>query len=182
MDRPLLLSVLRLVVAMFFLASCSTQGGVYRENDPQHGEFSATRTILLPVAIAGAVVLVAAAASESSTNQSTNSSVRRHSPTNFATANNFATTNQRATVVATTQGCGEWYVAENSQGYAMLQWFGGTLPTLDDTLVGDISSFGMKNLLVNGRATKAWVEDFMLSRSSAVEKIINRGCRITAFP
>lgn len=76
MDRPVLLSVLRLVVAIIFLASCSTRGGVYRENDPQHGEFSATRTILLPVAIAGAVVLVAAAASESSTNHSTNSSVR----------------------------------------------------------------------------------------------------------
>lgn len=164
------LSVLRLLVAILFLTGCSTQGGIYKENDHQHGEFSTSRTLLLPIAIAGVVVLAAGAASDSSRNQPRNSLVQRHSPTSFVTGN------QQAIVVATTQGCGDWYVVENSSGFAMLQWFGGTSPVRGDTLVGDIGSFGMKDLLLNGQSTKAWVEDFMLTRSSVTEKITSRRC------
>jgi hypothetical protein len=116
------------------------------------------------------VILAAGAASNSSPNQPRHPLVQGHSP------NNFATANQQAIVVATTQGCGDWYIVENSSGFAMLQWFGGASPLRGDTLVGDIGSFGMKDLLLSGRATRAWVEDFMLSQSSVAEKITNRGC------
>ena len=44
------------------LQGCSTSGNFYKENDPQDGEFSVIRTILLPVAIAGVVVVVWASA------------------------------------------------------------------------------------------------------------------------
>lgn len=51
-----------LALSILYLNACSTQGGLYRENDPKHGEFSAVNTILLPVAVVGVVALGAALA------------------------------------------------------------------------------------------------------------------------
>ena len=53
---------LSLVCVLSLLQGCSTTGNFYKENDPQDGEFSTIRTILLPVAIAGVVILVLAIA------------------------------------------------------------------------------------------------------------------------
>jgi hypothetical protein len=40
----------------------------------------------------------------------------------------------------------------------------------DDFVVGDLNSYGFKNVLVNGRSGKIYVDDYMLSREQAAEK------------
>ena len=44
------------------VSACSTNGGMYKENDEKDGKFSLLNTFLLPFAVAGAVVAGAAVA------------------------------------------------------------------------------------------------------------------------
>ena len=65
-------------------------------------------------------------------------------------------------------GC-DYYIVAASRGYAVLEWYGGDDPIEGDKLVGSIT-YGMQTL-VNLRTeseTQAWVEEFMLSKESAV--------------
>lgn len=68
-------------------------------------------------------------------------------------------------------GC-DYYIVDADMGYAVLEWYGGNDPSEGDTLVGDFESYGMKNIynVSTDSETKVWVEDYMLSKSSAVEK------------
>ena len=79
-------------------------------------------------------------------------------------------------VVATTRGCSGRYVVETLSGFTLLEWFGGADPSKGDKVIGDLHSFGMKDLLVNGRSSRAWVDDYMLSRDRVIEKLRDRGC------
>lgn len=65
-------------------------------------------------------------------------------------------------------GC-DYYIVSASQGYALLEWYGGDDPMEGDKLAGTLS-YGMQTL-VNLRTesdTQAWVEDFMLSEDDAI--------------
>jgi hypothetical protein len=76
-------------------------------------------------------------------------------------------------VVVWTGGCSSRYVVETPAGYVLLEWFGGHDPFKGERLVGELNSYGMKDLYVlpSGNSTRAWIDDFMLSRSSVVEKL-----------
>ena len=73
-------------------------------------------------------------------------------------------------------GC-DWYVAETGSGSVLLEWFGGGVPYEGNSIAGDLNGFGMKDLLVNGSSsTRAWIDDYMLSRSRVAEKLAEK-CR-----
>jgi hypothetical protein len=46
-----------LLIIFSLLTGCSTSGGIYSKDDATHGEFSAGRTLLSIIAVAGAVAL-----------------------------------------------------------------------------------------------------------------------------
>lgn len=48
-------TILLLVVSL--ITGCSSSGGIYKKDDPAHGEFSPGRTLLGIIAVAGAVAL-----------------------------------------------------------------------------------------------------------------------------
>ena len=74
-------------------------------------------------------------------------------------------------VVLKNSSC-DYYLVETNMGFALLEWYGGNDPDVGDTIVGDFESYGMKTLsnLTMSSETKAWVEDYWLSKSSAIKK------------
>jgi hypothetical protein len=77
----------------------------------------------------------------------------------------------KGTVVYKNSRC-DYYIVETVKGFALLEWYGGNDPDLGDVIVGDFESYGMKTLhnITNDRETKAWVEDYWLSKDKALEK------------
>ena len=72
-------------------------------------------------------------------------------------------------------GC-HYYIVESSRGYTLLEWYGGYDTNEGDTLTGDFESYGLKDIFDEtiGSETKAWVEDFLLSEQSVIEKYKKR--------
>ena len=80
-----------------------------------------------------------------------------------------------ATVVFRKRGC-DYMILENSYGYVVAEWMGGDDPDQGDNIGGDLNSYGMnefynlsKNLKIN-----LWVDDYMLSKDRALEKISDK--------
>ncbi len=72
-------------------------------------------------------------------------------------------------------GCSS-YIVETQMGYALLEWYGGNDPSEGDVLVGDYESYGMKDIynITADSETKAWVDDYMLSKDSVIEKYYDK--------
>jgi hypothetical protein len=70
------------------------------------------------------------------------------------------------------KGC-DYYPVITTGGISILEWFGGYDPDKDDQLVGEIETYGFKNviLLPNERESRAWIEDYWLSNDRAIEKL-----------
>lgn len=47
-----------IITVSFFISSCSTSGGIYKKDDPQHGEFSVGRTLLSVIGAIGTAALI----------------------------------------------------------------------------------------------------------------------------
>ncbi len=77
----------------------------------------------------------------------------------------------KGVVVLYKSGCSH-YVVETTMGYVLLDWFGGNDPSVGDTLVGDYESYGMKDIynITADAETRAWIEDFWLSKTRVLEK------------
>ena len=82
-----------------------------------------------------------------------------------------------ATVVYRKPSC-DYFILENSSGYIVAEWFGGNDPDLNDRITGSFNSFGFKDLYNQTRDTECrfWIDDYMLSKESALEKI-NEECQ-----
>lgn len=81
----------------------------------------------------------------------------------------------KGVVVYYKSGC-SYFLVETSMGYALLEWYGGYDPSRGDTVAGDIDSYGMKTIynLTADRETRVWIDDYMLSKSSAIEKYFDK--------
>lgn len=65
-----------------------------------------------------------------------------------------------------------YFIADGPSGYYVLEWYGGYDPDEGDTIFGEISSYGMKDVLYNGTMEgRVWVEDYLESTSGALEEI-----------
>jgi hypothetical protein len=83
-------------------------------------------------------------------------------------------------VVVLTGSCGSRYIVETPLGYDLLEWYGGWAPSEGEVILGDLHSFGMKELYLpqSRSSTRAWVDDYMLSRARAEEELQST-CGIT---
>lgn len=81
------------------------------------------------------------------------------------------------TVVLRKPGC-RYFLADGPRGIFLLQWFGGYDPAEGDLFVGDVGSFGFKDVIYTaaGSPGRVWVDDYMLGRSRAIEKFSEK-CR-----
>lgn len=80
---------------------------------------------------------------------------------------------EQAVVVAKFGTC-DYFIADGSRGLFVLEWYGGYEPDEGDTIVGDIASYGFKDVYYpnNGTTGRLWVEDYLESKTSAMEEII----------
>ncbi len=81
------------------------------------------------------------------------------------------TANDKAKVVGYPSGC-DYFIADGPRGLYLLEWYGGYDPSEGDLIVGEIGSYGMKTVYYpkRDREGRVWVEDFLLSESSAIEQ------------
>ena len=82
-------------------------------------------------------------------------------------------------------GC-DYYIVADKSGYDLLEWYGGRMPAVGDTLAGDIHSYGFKDIYIgttvsNGTKGRAWIEDYLLSADSVVSKFVDK-CTIAVHP
>lgn len=80
------------------------------------------------------------------------------------------------TVVASKSGCRGYFLADGPQGYYLLEWFGGHTPSVGDTIIGNLGSFGFADVFYPNKSSegRVWVDDYLLSRSRATEKYADK--------
>lgn len=77
----------------------------------------------------------------------------------------------KGVVVYIKSGC-DYFIVRTASGYALLEWYEGSIPRKGDIIVGDLESYGFKdiyNLTADSDLT-VWVEDYWLTRDEAMEK------------
>jgi hypothetical protein len=77
-------------------------------------------------------------------------------------------------VVFKRSGCRDYFLADgDSGGIYLLEWYGGYDPKEGDAIIGEIQSYGFKDVFYpnTGSSGRVYVDDYMLSRSSAIEKL-----------
>ena len=77
-------------------------------------------------------------------------------------------------VIFKKSGCRSYFLADgDSGGIYLLEWYGGYDPDEGDEIVGNIKSYGFKDVFYpkRNRTGRVYVDDYMLSRSRATEKI-----------
>lgn len=80
----------------------------------------------------------------------------------------------KGVVVFSPSGC-DYYLVETSLGYSLLEWYGGFYQYEGDTIFGNLNSYGFKDVTkLDGRSGRVYIEDYMLSKSRAIEKYYDK--------
>jgi len=76
----------------------------------------------------------------------------------------------RVNIVLRVQGC-DYFIADGPKGYYLLEWYGGYDPDKGDRIFGDLGGYGFKDIVYDGgQEGRVYVDDYLLSKSSALEK------------
>jgi|JI6StandDraft_1071083.scaffolds.fasta_scaffold1179755_1 hypothetical protein len=77
----------------------------------------------------------------------------------------------KCVVVLHPSGC-DYFICATADDYLVLEWYGGNDPDKGDLLVGNFNSYGFVDgyNLTQEKSLKVWVEDYWLSKESAIEK------------
>lgn len=78
-------------------------------------------------------------------------------------------------VVYSQRGC-TYYVLESSNGYTIAEWREGRILDMGDKVEGNVNSNGTRDFfeLYRRSKTKLWIEDFMLSKEVALDKVYKK--------
>lgn len=76
-------------------------------------------------------------------------------------------------VIQTIRGC-KYFIAEQGSDYSLLEEWTCSHPSKGDTGYGDLSSYGSKEVLLNESSCTIYVDDWMLSKSSALDKLLDK--------
>lgn len=71
----------------------------------------------------------------------------------------------------------DYYLIEDSSGdYTLAEWYGGSTAYEGNILVGELHSYGFKDLynITRDNSTHVWIDDYLLSEDSAAEKLIDK--------
>lgn len=82
---------------------------------------------------------------------------------------------EKGEVVKRVSGC-DYYMVDATSGYAILEWYGGNDPDEGDSITGNFKVYGFHTFFVgyNDVETRAYVEDWGLSRDSALEMLSDK--------
>lgn len=76
-------------------------------------------------------------------------------------------------VVKTISGC-KYFVIEQGPNYIFAEDWLCFSPSIGDTGAGNLNSYGIKKVQLSGLVCDLYVEDYMLSKSRALEKLIEK--------
>jgi hypothetical protein len=82
-------------------------------------------------------------------------------------------------VILKRSGCSGYFLADgDSGGIYLLQWISGYEPNEGDIIAGELRSYGYRDVFYpqSGRNGRVYVDNYMLSRTSAAEAM-QRKCR-----
>jgi hypothetical protein len=79
---------------------------------------------------------------------------------------------EKAEVVLYKSGCRSYFIAEGPRGFYLLEWYGGYDPSKGDVIVGEIGSYGFKDVYYSkqDRKGRIYVDDYLLSKDRVLEK------------
>lgn len=64
-------------------------------------------------------------------------------------------------------------VIETNMGFSLVEQYSGNFDR-GDKVVGEINSYGIKDVLVNGRSGRVYVDDYMASKDKAIRWCYNK--------
>mgnify|MGYP001573189037 CR=1 FL=1 len=70
-------------------------------------------------------------------------------------------------------GC-DYFIVEYGYSYALMEWFGGRDPSEGDKIVGNFNGFGFEDIYTEGKKTRVYIDDYLLSKSRATEKYFDK--------
>jgi hypothetical protein len=81
-----------------------------------------------------------------------------------------------ADIILYKSSCQDYFLAEGTSGYYLLEWYGGYIPSVGDSIEGNISNYGMHEVLypLINQEGKVYVDEYMLSKESALEKYLGK--------
>lgn len=81
----------------------------------------------------------------------------------------------RAQVTHKKSSC-DWFLAESTSGYILMEWYGGNDPDEGDMLAGALHSYGFKDIynVTSDAEMRVYIEDFMLAKDDALEQMLER--------
>ncbi|MGA7769961.1 MAG: hypothetical protein WCA27_27510 [Candidatus Sulfotelmatobacter sp.] len=81
----------------------------------------------------------------------------------------------KGTVVKRISSC-DYFMVKTDAGYAVLEWYGGHDPDNADLLIGNFESYGMHDILDDtaDETVTVWTEDYALSRTRALEILVDK--------
>ena len=81
----------------------------------------------------------------------------------------------RGEVTRRISGC-DYFLVETRAGFDLLEWYGGHDPDKGDMIVGNFESYGFHDVIdeTSDQSIRIYTEDFMLSKSSALEKLLDK--------
>lgn len=71
-------------------------------------------------------------------------------------------------VLEDTLSC-DFFVVQTSNGYTLLEWYGGAIPIwVDDRVYGELSSYGFHDIYIEGRGEMhVYIEDYWVDEDKA---------------
>lgn len=80
------------------------------------------------------------------------------------------------TIVLRVRSC-DYFIADGPRGHYLLEWYGGYDPDRGDGIFGELDGYGFKDVLyTGGRDGRVYVDDYLLSKDRALEKLSEK-CR-----
>jgi hypothetical protein len=88
--------------------------------------------------------------------------------------NNSSSEPTKCLVVFRPEGCDYFMCMTPGKDYIVMEWYGGNDPDKGDVLYGSFEDFGFKNgyNLTQKKKLRVWIEDYMLSKSDAIDKLL----------
>ena len=79
---------------------------------------------------------------------------------------------ENAFIIASQGDC-DYFIADGKRGLYLLSWYDGHRPAKDDVIIGDIGSYGTKDVYYpkQDREGRVCVEDYFLSSESAMKQL-----------
>lgn len=68
---------------------------------------------------------------------------------------------------------GDHYVVDTGRGCSVVEWYGGGISSESDKVVGDLNSYGFKDIYnqTTGKEIRVYIDDYFLNEDDAIERI-----------